>query len=231
MPAIENTISIRPAKPMRDRLGPFIYPNDPYVSMVNSMNSYEWLYAIVAKAKPSVYVEIGTRYGYSALTALWAMMDNGTPRGWLRCFDAGFDDARSGETDSLEVARRNLREAIGNTEGFNARVTRCDTQTVRVLMDGDQPIRHAELVYVDGDHSFQGCANDLLLAHNALSATGHILADDVVWARGNAKDGVWKACLWFSEGPFGYRLDTLDTYTGLAVLHRCKTGECPLDMV
>ncbi|MCY2964133.1 MAG: FkbM family methyltransferase [Planctomycetota bacterium] len=114
---------------------------------------YQTLFEIAARLQAKTVVEIGTRAGYSALTFLAAV-----PGASVTSYDA------AAEPDSLRL----LAHAERLLSVRNCRLIRADSQGLDRL-----PI--AELVYVDGDHTFAGCLNDLKLAARASDT---LLVDD-----------------------------------------------------
>lgn len=75
----------------------------------------------------------------------------------------------------------------------------------------------ADLVQVDGDHSYDGCLHDLLIAHTALHPRW-ILVDD--WTAPNHQKDVQEATRDFVRLSGAYRLRQYETENGLAVLTR-----------
>lgn len=56
------------------------------------------------------------------------------------------------------------------------------------------PDNHLDWIYVDGEHSYEGCYADLVQAHKKVKAGGLILGDDFKWPKATwSKPGVTKA--------------------------------------
>lgn len=116
---------------------------------------------LVAQAKAKVVVEIGLYRGQTALTPARALKKY-SPSG--RYF--GFDISEA----SVEITNRLLqREGLGkmskiHLSGFNP-----------ILLEGLAP----DFVLIDGDHSFEGAARDLVASYNELAADGVIAMHDI----------------------------------------------------
>lgn len=48
-------------------------------------------------------------------------------------------------------------------------------------------------IYIDGDHSYEGCYQDLTGCLNVIATNGIIFGDDYAWEKNNGKPGVTKA--------------------------------------
>lgn len=132
-------------------------PDDP-VTLDDGMKA--WLqskYDVVAKVRPSSIVEIGVRAGYSAYAMLSA-----APTARYLGIDSG-TGSHGGHPGALIHARRLL-------EPFGAHIVLQDSQAVDTL-----PVA-ADLLHVDGDHSYEGCMHDMGLA--LTSGVRWLLVDD-----------------------------------------------------
>jgi FkbM family methyltransferase len=121
---------------------------------------YGTLYEIVRRLAPRRITEIGVRAGYSAFTMLHA-----SPGASYLGIEADLDETR----ENTHAGRSGLyRHALHILDGLSARIVIADSHALRALPASD-------LVYIDGDHTFEGCLADLRLA--AVS-TNLILVDD-----------------------------------------------------
>lgn len=124
------------------------------------LSYYETLHTLAGTLAPKTIVEIGVRAGYSGLTFLDASPE---------CTITGIDfygnekttNTHGGRAEFVEHARKILPEdrytlVVGNSQQM-------------------AELPKADLVYIDGDHTFDGCSHDLELAAKAAS---WILVDD-----------------------------------------------------
>lgn len=114
---------------------------------------YRTLFELARQLTPQRVVEIGVRAGYSGLAFLTA-----NPDAEVRGYDAAVDPE----------SPLHLSHAEKLLAGLDYQLERTDSHTLDRLPEAD-------LVYIDGDHSYEGCAADLLLAEQAAP---NILVDD-----------------------------------------------------
>lgn len=137
---------------------------------------YRMKWAIARALRPRRILEIGVRYGYSALAFLDAC-----PAAEYTGLD--LDIAQfGGEPGALEWARE-------KTSGYRATFLQCDSQKLRDLPGG-----RYDLIHVDGQQDGDGTVHDLEMA---LRAGEFILLDGYLWTRTN--------CLYASEFLLRYR--------------------------
>ncbi len=134
---------------------------------------YVTLYALAAARVPRSIVEIGVRRGYSAFALLCA-----APTASYLGLDAD-TCTWGGVPGALWRARRVLKREFPEAR---IEVRRVDTSAPRLVLPA------AEMYFVDGDHSREGCARDLsLCAAAADPARGALLlVDDVTHEPGVA---------------------------------------------
>lgn len=133
----------------------FARPED-HAMLAGLRGAYVALWRIAQQYKPRTVIEIGVRCGYSALTFGMA----NPPDVHILGIEGDIDEVTRGCW--LEAERKLRGEYID----------------IRVIVANSHDIRRlpqADLVYVDGDHSVDGCHADLLLA---CQSTSRILVDD-----------------------------------------------------
>jgi hypothetical protein len=150
---------------------------------------YSQLWNTVKAINPKTIVEIGTRAGYSA----WTML-NACPEASLIGIDADFDN-NGGFKGACDHARQI------NPDRFELRIA--DSKSL-------QEVPFADMAYVDGDHSFEGCLSDLQLVER--SGIKRILVDDTQF------EDVRRAISHFAANAWNVRYIPSDT--GLADLSR-----------
>jgi 2-polyprenyl-3-methyl-5-hydroxy-6-metoxy-1,4-benzoquinol methylase len=143
----------------------YAHPADPLRHLFEEwVPYYRDKYAICRMIAPRSILEIGVRYGYSAMAFLSA------------CPEASYlgldndSDTFGGAHGALDWARRQLAP-------FDARVETADTQRLASL-PGDR----YDLVHVDGQQDGEGTLHDLRLA---LEKAKYILVDGIFWTQQN----------------------------------------------
>lgn len=122
---------------------------------------YEKLWEVLQQLQPRRIVEIGVRAGYSA----WTMLE-ACPEAVLHGIDADFDGVIQNSHDGYQGA---CRHAVKILDPRRFTITIGDSHNLTSLPECD-------LVYIDGDHTKDGCGKDLLLAER--SGSRFILLDD-----------------------------------------------------
>lgn len=164
---------------------------------------YRRLYELARELRPLRFCEIGVRAGYSAFTFLAASPE---ATGW------GLEADRDETLENTHGGRRGLwRHAVQILPQERYEIVLADSQTVDRLAAAD-------LVYVDGDHTFEGCLHDLRLA---AQASDRILVDDF-----DSIPTVRQACDTFtSEHPEFQRRYLDNGLTGFLLLERHRDEE------
>jgi predicted O-methyltransferase YrrM len=139
-------------------LKPVLHPSDWGLDFV-VRGTYRVYYSVGQYFVPTTILEIGTRYGYS-LHAMAA----GSARP-VRAYSYDVEEDRG----SSEWTKNHLGPDV------SFRYTVADTRLISGL-ELPEPI---DLAHVDGDHSEQGCYEDLCLVHPHIRSGGVILVDDV----------------------------------------------------
>lgn len=124
---------------------------------------HQWLrtkHDVARELEPDSIVEVGVRAGYSAYAMLSA-----APTARYLGIDSYCDWEWTGNTRAMEHARR-LLAAFPRVTLLHA-----DSHTLARIDGGPWDLAH-----IDGDHSLQGCLQDMLLAER--SGARHVLVDD-----------------------------------------------------
>lgn len=130
---------------------------------------YEALVEIVKKYKPKTVLEVGTGWGISGT----AFMENGVEK--LVTIDASTSEAYLNTArNEIETHRKEGQIVIYNW-----------------MRSGEffrENLEKFDMVYIDGDHGYQGAKADLLAALSRLNPGGVIVMDDFMH-KGNFIDG------------------------------------------
>ncbi len=116
---------------------------------------------VVASYKPAVVIEIGLYRGQTALTLNRALARHCQN---ARYFGFDISEASINITRALLEGQQYPHRWDLHLEGFSGS-----------LPDG----LHPDLVLIDGDHSFEGAARDLVASYNALNVPGVIAIHDI----------------------------------------------------
>jgi len=160
---------------------------------------YYWaLFQLARRLAPRRIVEIGVRAGYSAFTMLRAC-----PEARLLGIEGDLDERR----ENTHGGRRGMvQHAVKILHGSAAQILIVNSHDIRAL-----PI--CDLVYVDGDHTGEGCLADLRLA---TAASPRVLVDDYC-----SIDSVREACRAFLVDNAAWRADFVEnSLTGFLLLTR-----------
>ncbi len=140
----------------------------------SGLNDGVWtIFGLVRAMKPEVCVEIGSAQGHSACHIGAALEENG--KGMLYAIDphtvTAWNDRDS--EDSFPMIQRNLA-AIG----VSHRVELLRTTSAGAAEDWSRSI---DLLFIDGDHSYEGVKNDWNLFHPFVRPGGVVLFHDTAW--------------------------------------------------
>lgn len=138
--------------------------SDPYRPTEEALRYYEIKHALVQRLKPRSICEIGVRAGYSAYTFLAAV----PAAEYL-----GIDIGTGGVMDVNEASACCTHADQILREFMNAQILWASSQQLKRLPTTEKGDSF-EFVYVDADHSYIGCAHDLMLG----SLSKWILVDD-----------------------------------------------------
>ncbi len=143
----------------------YAYPYDELSHLFNEwFDYYQWKYAICKAINPKSILEIGVRYGYSAITFLKAS-ENATYFG----IDNN-SDSYGGSIGSIEWAKK-------ITKDYKTNFLIADTQSIESL-----PGTHYDLIHIDGQQDGDGTYHDLELS---LTKGKWILVDGYFWSKEN----------------------------------------------
>jgi len=157
-----------------------------------AVDMYKIKAAISRILEPKKIFEIGIRYGYSAAALLWCNSEASyTGLDW---FQRGNNFSLT-STEQYQLLSLMLKSWYPQAE---ISVNMGDSFVESVQNNwcerlGDQ----IDLVNVDGDHSFDGCLNDLLFAGKLVKDGGYLLVDD--YTNPKYSDDIKKAISEFSN--------------------------------
>ena len=142
--------------------------------IMSGLGDSAWLlYGLVRSAKPEVVVEIGSARGKSACYLGMALKENGSGR--LYAIDphtrTNWNDADSVDTfDSINrnLDRLKLRDFV--------EIVRANSEDA--ARDWSRPI---DLIFIDGDHSYEGVKRDWQLFSPFVRQFGGVIFHDTLW--------------------------------------------------
>ena len=153
------------AKASRFDFRKFACPHDPLSHLFEEWISYYRLkFAIVRLLQPKSILEVGVRYGYSAIAFLQA-----SPSAKYLGIDADRENF-GGQPGALEWARQ-------ITEPYDAEFLVADTQTMKRFPGGPY-----DLIHIDGQQDGAGTFHDL---RRAISQGRWVLLDGYFWTQEN----------------------------------------------
>jgi len=135
-----------------------LWKDDPWPANepgVDYKRIYDEKYRIAKFLQPKHIAEIGVRAGYSAI----AFLAFGNVKSYVG-FDIGDSGGSGGTPGALAYAKKILPEM------FPLKSIGIETRDTQSTLLGELTIyENIDLFHVDGDHSFNGCIHDLLLAY------------------------------------------------------------------
>lgn len=132
------------------------------------------LWQLARRTSPSVIVEIGSYLGASA-NFLAAGVGKRQPAPRIYCIDTWNNDAMT------EGPRDTYQDFLANTSHYRNLIRTLRMQS-HLAADaiGDQ----VDLLFIDGDHSYEAVSRDLAVWLPKLSAGGLVILHDIAWAPG-----------------------------------------------
>jgi predicted O-methyltransferase YrrM len=131
---------------------------------------------IAKKYAPQAILEIGVRFGYSAIAMCLGAIAGGVSYPLYMGLDACFfSHPNHPEKLSNEVAGEHFRRIFPNAEVLAA-LHRCDTRQGLASEAAEYSIYN--LINVDGDHSYEGCYRDLVNVWPLAAPGAIVIVDD-----------------------------------------------------
>ena len=129
-------------------------------------DSAAYLFAVAERLRPEVSIEVGISYGFSTVFLLAALEKNG--HGKLLGIDPGTDAGVQGvgATHAKTLGMENRFEWIHE---------RSDVALPRLVAGG----MRAQLMFIDGMHTFDAALCDFTLAAQLCDEDGYVLLDDM----------------------------------------------------
>ncbi len=200
---------------------PSRYLRVPVVQFQSGLGDGSWLLHGLARAMaPRVCVEIGSARGLSACYIGLALKHTG--RGRLYAIDphtaTAWNDADS--VDTLAVMERNLR-----IFGVRDYVTIVRTRSDAAAAKWSEPI---DLLFIDGDHSYEGVKRDWALFSPHVRSMGVVVFHDTMWAlageSGWRRDDMGVPRFVDELRRDGFPVVTLDSHHGISIVQPVRSG-------
>lgn len=157
----------------REVLATTLQQNDDF--LVDPNNTYRWYYALAAAAKPNSILELGVRYGYSAVAML---------RGILHATGSSSNAVYIGIDSEFDGIPSNAI-ALQNIHWLNrhlATVLKYSTdnpamdENIEIMRGGHVPF---DLVHIDANHTLEGINTELAVALRWTAKGSLIIVDDL----------------------------------------------------
>lgn len=143
--------------------GFFYWPNT-FPTAVDEATAY-FLYSLIRLIQPDVVIEIGTAKGNSAISIGQALKDNG--RGKLYTMDPNEHDIVN-----IAIKKSHLKKYINYIIDYSNNVI----PKLNLIK--------ADLVFIDGDHSYESVKKDFDLVKNLIPSGGIVIFHDSIWFEG-----------------------------------------------
>ncbi|MGA3006274.1 MAG: class I SAM-dependent methyltransferase [Opitutaceae bacterium] len=189
------------------------------IGFSSGLGQSAWLlYGLARSLQPEVCVEIGSAKGASTCHIGLALREN--VRGQLYAVDphlpTDWNDVDA--VESLPVLKRNLRLC-----GLEAYVQIVRATSQEAARNWNQPI---DLLFIDGDHTYDGAKNDWDLFSPFLRPFGVAVFHDATWElHGQRRPDMGVPRLLDELRRDGYPVVTLDRDYGLSLVQTRKGGQ------
>ena len=158
-----------------NKVPPHAHDQLGYIDFRSGLGDCAWLlYSLVKAKKPQVCVEIGSARGKSACYVGQALKENGAGKLYAIDPHAPTEWNDEGSTDSFAIITANLASA-----GVSEQV-----EIVRKLSDEAAKgwSRKIDILFIDGDHSYEGVKRDWDLFTPHMNPFGIVLFHDTLWS-------------------------------------------------
>jgi predicted O-methyltransferase YrrM len=189
----------------------------------SGLGEHAWLlYGLVRSQQPKVCVEIGSARGKSACFISRALEDNGG-EGKLYAIDphtqTQWNDHES--VNSYDIMKQNL-EAFG----VSHRVEIVREYSGNAARNWNKPI---DMLFIDGDHSYEGCKADWDLFSPHVSQFGVVIFHDTIWEVGQVEEKYRRSDMGVPKFTDelrrqGYPVITIPTFCGLSIVQPTRGG-------
>jgi predicted O-methyltransferase YrrM len=194
----------------------------PYVERdadyLNAVDYYPFLNALAKDLKAKRVLEIGVRFGYSAVAFIYGNSIESYVGVDNDLYDLYINDC-SDLVPSLSKARVNL-DYLNATQPVNFMLLRKDTQDLTDL--SFLGTTGFDFIHIDGDHSYEGAFTDIKNFWNVLAVGGHMLVDDSLFV-----PAVGAACITFAQ-MINEPCYNVKTYRGTWVFLKTKGRSFPI---
>ena len=134
------------------------------------------LYELSKSVSDGICLEIGSYIGASA-----CFISAGLKNGKIICIDSWANDAMS------EGKRRTLEEFINNTNKYKDKIIKIQGYSTNVVDQVKCYTDKIDLLFIDADHSYEGCKNDWESYKGFLKSGSIVVFHDYGWAEGVQK--------------------------------------------
>ena len=185
-----------------------VHPNDkdPKVRMfkvLRAINYYGYYWQIGAHVRPKSILEIGVRYGYSAICLIDGAQTNPSYVG------IDHEHFPNSNAYALEQIRQHTTGSVS--------IIKATSQ--RFALNESPPIGTFDLVHLDASHKAEGVLSDLNFAGRHLKAGGMIIIDDVKVLEVYAAALTW-------AGNRHYDVQSVASMTGTLLIWKRSMAKC-----
>jgi predicted O-methyltransferase YrrM len=205
----------------RQRKRSKIYRQLAATDFASGLGDSAWLlYGLARSMKPRVCVEIGSARGKSACYLGMALRENGIGKVYAIDPHTSTDWNDTDSVDTYEIIRSNVQQF-----GLGRYVEIVRETSAEAAKRWDRPI---DLLFIDGDHSYDGVRRDWEAFSGFLSEFGVTIFHDTLWEIApdprwyNPKMGVPR----FVDDlrKEGYPVMTINQDFGVSIVQRTKAG-------